>query len=260
MSGAVMRGPEHSGLAPLSIAALSGWTTLDAALGAGVALAFTLLLGVGLAIGKASGLDFGPPEASLGGMPAVFIPLSLLGTVGAGLVLWLLHRRRLPALPLPRAWRSHLALEVAGFAFGIQLAAMAFTALTAALGVTTSGRNVELVLAAYSAAPVLTVLGVVLLAPIGEELVFRRILLHRFALAGRPLLGLCATSILFALIHEPWPGDTGVLAWVLTLSTYLVISLGFGLMYLRSGRLDVVILAHVLVNASGILFLVWSSP
>ncbi len=254
-----MRGPEQSGPTPLSIAVLSGWTALDAAIGAGVALGFTVVLGVALTLGKAGGLDFGPPEASLGGMPAVFIPLSLLGTVGAGMTLWLLHRRRLPALPSPRAWTPRLGLEVAGIAFGIQLAAMAFTALTEALGVPTSGRNVGLILAAYAAAPVLTLLGVVLLAPIGEELVFRRILLHRFTLAGRPVLGLLATSALFALIHEPWPGESGVLAWLLTLSTYLVISLGFGLMYLRSGRLDVVILAHVLVNASGIGLLVWSA-
>ncbi|MGL6290045.1 MAG: lysostaphin resistance A-like protein, partial [Silanimonas sp.] len=104
-------------------------------------------------------------------------------------------------------------------------------------------------------APWSTLLMAVVLAPLGEELVFRRVLLHRFAQAQRPWLGLAVTSLGFALIHEPLPGDRDLLAWLLPLATYTSLGAGFGLLYLRCGRLDAVVLAHVLVNAVGMALL-----
>ena len=64
---------------------------------------------------------------------------------------------------------------------------------------------------------------------------------------------------LSALIHEPTPGTRPLVAWGMTLGIYALLGVGFGLLYLRSGRLDAVVLAHVLVNASG-LYLLLANP
>jgi membrane protease YdiL (CAAX protease family) len=228
-----------------------GWSLLDLLVAGAIVFAVGILAAFALSALRAAGMDLGPSQPALGGMPSLFVPVSLLGTLLAGVALWGFHRGRLPAAPRP--WTPRLGMAVVGVAVALQAAAVAFTALMAHLGTPTAGSNLALIDAAFAAAPAL--LMTVLLAPIGEELVFRRVLLHRFAQSGRPWLGLALTSVGFALIHEPLPGDRDLLAWLLTLATYASLGLGFGLLYLRSGRLDAVILAHVLVNAVGMTLL-----
>lgn len=232
---------------------LFGWTALDGLLAAAIAIGFGLLAGLALAVLQAGGLDLGPPVLALGGLPAQIIPLSLFGSLLAGLALWGLHRRRLPAAPRP--WTPTTLAAVIGLALLLQAAAVGFLALTEGLGLPTAGRNLAVIQQAFDSAPWLTLFAAVLVAPLGEELVFRRVMLHRFAQAARPGLGLAVTSLGFALIHEPWPGGHGALAWALTLATYASLGLGFGALYLRTGRFDAVLLAHVLVNASGMALL-----
>lgn len=232
-----------------TLPALAGWTLVDVLLAGLLVFAFSLVAAMLLAALRAAGVDLGPAHPALGGMPALFVPISLLGTTLAGLVLWAWHRRRLPASPTP--WTPRLAFAVVGVAIALQAAAVAFTTLMERFGTPTAGSNLVLIDAAFDAAPALTLLMAIVLAPIGEELVFRRVLLHRFAQAQRPWLGLLLTSLGFALIHEPLPGGRDLLAWALTLATYASLGIGFGVLYLRSGRLDAVILAHVLVNAVG---------
>lgn len=237
---------------------LLGWTAADAVIAVGIAFGFGLLAAALLVAVQAAGVPLGPRMASLGGLPALYIPVSLLGTLFAGLALWALHRRRLPAAET--AWGARLLALVVLSALGLQALATGFTALTAASGVPSDGSNLALILDAYAAAPWFTLLAVALLAPLGEELVFRRVLLHRFAQAGRPLLGLLLTSLLFALIHEPLPGARSGLGWGLTLLTYAVLGAGFGWLYLRTRRLDAVVLAHVIVNLSGLALLFAQQP
>lgn len=226
-----------------------GWSAADGLLAAGIVFGFAVLAAIALGALRQAGIDLGPAQPAVGGMPALFVPISLFGTVLAGIALWALHRHRLPAAARP--WTPRLALTVLGVAVALQAAAIVFTALTEQLGTPTAGSNLAIIDAAFAGAPALTLLMTVLLAPLGEELVFRRVLLHRFAHARRPWLGLAVTSLGFALIHEPLPGDRALLAWGLTLATYASLGLGFGLLYLRSGRLDAVVFAHVLVNAVG---------
>ena len=230
-----------------------GWSLLDLLLAGGIVFGVGVLAAVALGAMRIAGIDLGPSLPELGGMPSVFVPISLLGTVLAGLALWALHRARLPAAPRP--WTPNLAMAVVGVAVALQAAAIAFTALMERLGTSTVGSNLAIIDAAFAAAPALTLLMTVWLAPIGEELVFRRVLLHRFAQARRPGLGLVLTSLGFALIHEPLPAGRDLLTWGLTLATYASLGFGFGLLYLRSGRLDAAILAHVLVNAVGMALL-----
>lgn len=230
-----------------------GWSLVDLLLAGAIVLGFSVVAAVALGALRTAGVDLGPSQPALGGMPSLFVPVSLFGTVMAGVALWALHRRRLPSAPRP--WTPRLALAVVGVAMALQAAAIAFTALMERLGTPTVGSNLAIIEAAFAAAPVLTLLMTVLLAPLGEELVFRRVLLHRFAQAGRPWLGLAMTSLGFALIHEPLPGDRDVLAWALTLATYASLGVGFGLLYLRSGRFSAVVVAHILVNAVGMALL-----
>ena len=77
--------------------------------------------------------------------------------------------------------------------------------------------------------------GAVLLAPVVEELFFRGLLLHRWALKWGTRRGLLATTLAFAFLHA-----SPVNAFLL--------GLGFGLIYLRTGSLLLTIAAHALNN------------
>jgi len=77
--------------------------------------------------------------------------------------------------------------------------------------------------------------GAVLLAPVVEELIFRGLLLHRWALKWGRMRGLVATSVAFALLH-PSPVNAFLLGF------------GFGLIYLSTGSLWLTIAAHSLNN------------
>src|SRR5690606_26989616 len=72
---------------------------------------------------------------------------------------------------------------------------------------------------------------------------------------GKAGLGLAITSLGFALMHEPWPGDGGVLAWLSTTSVYVAMGLGFGLVYVRTGRYWAAVLAHAVCNLMAMLLL-----
>lgn len=238
-------------LAPSPLPVLAGWTGFDLLLAAGLALSTVFLLGLALGFAQRLGFDPGPPVAALGGLPARFIPLSLIGTALAGTVLYALHRRRLSA-PGQVPWSARLLLTSLLLALGLQALAVGLASLGQAIGLPTTGRNVPLIRLAFAEAPLLTAFAVLVLAPVGEELVFRRVLLERFARAGRALFGLLFTSFVFAFIHEPLPGGRELLAWGLTLGTYLLMGLGFGLFYLHTRRVDAAILAHALLNALGL--------
>lgn len=179
------------------------------------------------------------------------LPLaSVSGSLLAGLAVWAWRRESLPA-SRRRASRADWGLSILG-AFGLQAIAIGYGWAAAVLGRDSLGSNIGPVLAAYAAAPMMTLLFAVVVAPLGEELLFRRVLLHRFALGGRPGLGLAVTSLGFALIHEPVPGDRGVGLWLLKLAPYVLMGLGFGALYLRTARFGPVLLCHMLVNATGL--------
>ena len=238
---------------PQPLSSLGAWTALDLLVAATIAVGIGFAAALALGAAAQTGWALGAPMAALGGLPALLVPLSLIGSPLAGIALWAMHRRRLPAAPRP--WSAALAFAVVAVALALQGAAVGFTALMQQVGTSAEGRNLAIIADAYAAAPAFTLLMTVLLAPLGEELVFRRVLLHRFAQARRPWLGLAVTSLAFALIHEPLPGGRPLLAWALTLAAYASLGLGFGLLYLRSGRLDAALLAHVIVNAVGMALL-----
>jgi membrane protease YdiL (CAAX protease family) len=256
--------PEHAlepvaGAAPApgSLWRLSGATLLDALIA--VLMIFIGSGAIALALGVLRGadVDMGPPGPGLGGLPAILVPLSVLATLGAGVALWWLHRRRMPAAPRP--WTPGFLATVVLAALVVQALAFGYYHVIALFGLNVTGSNLDPVLSAFNAAPWLTGLMVVLAAPIGEELLFRRVCLHRFAQAGRPLLGLALSSTLFALLHEPLPGERDLLVWLLMLLPYAVIGGVLGQLYLRTGRIEAPILGHVIINALGVATLFFGS-
>lgn len=248
---------ESAAPTPASLWRLSGATLLDSVIAATVVFGGSLIIGLTLGGLRGAGVDVGPPGPGISGMPAILIPLALLATLGAGVVLWGLHRRRLPAAPRP--WTPRLLATVVVAAVAVQGLAFAYYHLIAFFGLKVTGSNIDPLLSAYNVSPWLTALMVVIAAPVGEELLFRRVCLHRFAQAGRPLLGMVLSSTLFALLHEPLPGERDLLVWLLMLVPYAAIGGVLGQLYLRTGRIEAPILGHAIINAFGIATLALAS-
>jgi membrane protease YdiL (CAAX protease family) len=105
--------------------------------------------------------------------------------------------------------------------------------------------------------PVLAGIFVVLIAPVFEELFFRKQIFARFQAAGFPVTGYILSSLLFAMMHEPLPTQ-GLPEWCVMLLLYGLIGASFAWVYQKTGKLWPAILAHASNNlcAIGILFLV----
>ncbi len=113
--------------------------------------------------------------------------------------------------------------------------------------------NEQPIAALLGTAPLATVVYVVLLAPVFEELLFRRVLFGRFLAAGRPGLGYVLTGALFASLHEFAGLSTGdalqtALLWML----YFAMAVGLAWVYRRTGSLWAPVLVHMANNALGL--------
>lgn len=102
------------------------------------------------------------------------------------------------------------------------------------------------VLKMFGALPLGTLLGMALLAGIGEEIVFRGWL--------QPVLGLWLTSLLFAVLHFP-PTEyrwSSPLTWGM-IAIYLPVAVGIGALFAWRGNLLAPILTHAASDALGLL-------
>lgn len=107
--------------------------------------------------------------------------------------------------------------------------------------------------------PLMVALFTVLIAPIFEELLFRKQIFARFHKSGYVVTGYFLSSILFALLHEPLPTQ-GWAKWTLILLLYAGMGAAFAWVYQKAGRLWPAILAHASNNllAIGVIFLTQS--
>ena len=95
-----------------------------------------------------------------------------------------------------------------------------------------------------------------MLAPVYEEVLFRRVFYGRLLAAGRPLLGLVLSAGLFAFMHEiPVLGGN---PWTVTLALWTVyagLGVAFALLYRRCRTLWAPIAAHATHNLLACLLL-----
>lgn len=234
---------------------------LDALLGAGLILSITTLLVTPIIIvhtleNPAAG-QAGADAVLQAMLPAV-TAISIFAMLVAALVLWAIRGRRMPgelaAMPLRRAlaWALPLGVLIQAVVQGIGHALQA-------LDVPLAPSNVEPILALHQASVPLAWLLVVGVGPFAEELLFRHVLLRRFAVAARPLAGLLATSVVFALLHELGQGaERSATEWLGLLGIYAVMGFGFGLVYLRTGRLWAAFAAHAACNATAMALMAFS--
>ena len=144
----------------------------------------------------------------------------------------------------PRTW-----LEAIGLGFGLFVASTALMMLLERFGHAPEPSNLQMLEQALAFSPLLLIFVAVLMAPLSEELLFRRVLFGRLWAAGKPMAGLVASSLLFALMHEipgttsaPWPMNLVLLLF------YALMGASFAWIYRRRGTLWAAILAHATNN------------
>ena len=226
----------------------------DVAVAIGTLLLANIVLGAGVAVvhgvrvalsGEAMPDNPMSPEL----MPQLIVA-AVLATLLASLVTWWLRARTLSPLPTMRAALAYPLALVAGIA--IQAICIGLTALASRLGAPIVPSNADPLEQLAQQAPWLMWGIAVVVAPVAEELLFRHVLVRRFALAGRAALGIVLTSLLFAAMHEPVPGDAGVVAWLSAVALYMAMGAGFGAVYVRTGRLGAAIAAHAACNLAAV--------
>ena len=237
--------------------------TIDAIIAIAVTLAMTMIAFViwGVARGfelAMSGLDGAKPDlatiATGLGQPGILFQFGVnalsFGTAALVLVLW----RRRPtaeerARSMLRARRGQTWALAIGAGVLTALVTTGLSHLADAAGLQINPSNEAMIRALMAQSPWLLILFIALLAPLYEEVLFRRVLYGRLLAAGRPVLGLVLSSGLFALVHEI-PGLGGN-PWPVTLALWAVYAgLGavFALLYRRCGTLWAPICAHATHN------------
>lgn len=209
-----------------------------------------------------------------------------LAVIGAGQVAWTLGEGRGTHAPPPLAWQAFLgsgALATAALVLAlwrrrlhpdefalsgaaarrgatwwrVVVTAAACTAIAMgagllldALGIEARASNSAPIASLHASHPVATFLLAVVLAPLYEELLFRRVLCGRLVDAGMARTAILASAVLFATSHEvPGMGDAHWLGSVVIWLAYVLIGVAFGALYVRTGTLAAPVAAHALHNA-----------
>ena len=210
--------------------------------------------GIQLAQAAEGAPDVAALQSRLGTPPVLFlIVMTLLSTGGTALVLYLWRRRATPAerrgsaerLRRPGTW-----LWAAGAGLATFLFSSLMTVGARALGLDLQASNLDLIREGLARFPVFLALFAVVLAPLYEELLFRRVLFARLWQAGWPVLGMALSSLVFALVHE-MPGLNGKPAESTAFLIVVYAGMGaiFAWVYRRTGTLGAPIAAHILNNA-----------
>ena len=109
--------------------------------------------------------------------------------------------------------------------------------------------NEEAIAQLFATSSLLALIDLVVVAPVAEELLFRKLMLGRFIKSGFPHWGIVLTSLLFAFMHEPFPAQEQTLVgWLLLFTYYFLMGILFGGVYVKTGRLSAAIAAHATNN------------
>src|SRR5262249_3400573 len=169
------------------------------------------------------------------------------GVLVVGAMPWRARLERAGALePLPgdTSTFSAVVLGAAGAFAGVLRVAIVLAAATSLfhLSVVDPGQRMRELLAHSPGPPGLAIIAfaVVILAPIGEETLFRGVLLPWLCRWMPPETAIWASALIFGLAHSHY----GIYAFVV-----VVYGLVFGWARLRTGSLRAPILLHALINA-----------
>ena len=186
------------------------------------------------------------------------IPASLAGAMlleQACMVLALLWWDRWRPLPAPTAplrtpWPRRKAWLVGALGGSVMLLLdWGLLTMLEQAGIAPDPANEASIRQGLAQAPLLEMASIGLLAPWLEERFVRGRLFGRFRNAGKPVVGLVLTSLLFALLHEFGPDSHQPLAeWLALIGVYAWSGVVFGLLYLWSGRLGAAMVAHAVTN------------
>lgn len=215
-----------------------------------LAVAITLaVIGAGQlawGIGAGHGMQAPPPLAW-----QAFIGSGAIATAALVLALW--RRRPHPeefALSRAAARRGATWWRVAGAVVACTLIASGAGLLLDALGIAARASNSAPIASLHATYPVATFLLAVVLAPLYEELLFRRVLCGRLVDAGLPRVAIVASAVLFATSHEvPGLGEGPWLGSLVIWCAYVLIGSVFGALYVRTDTLAAPVAAHALHNA-----------
>jgi membrane protease YdiL (CAAX protease family) len=207
--------------------------------------------------------------------------LVVLLLTGAAMVVWLLLGEAMPAeisqhpamlffflaslsaAPLLWVWGcwSKLSIPIKepltiSFAWGIGAGVLAFLInypmdwiVRLAGGEMPAASNTQGIEQLFAASTLLGLILVTVLAPVTEELLFRKLFLGRFIRAGAPSWGIVLTSLVFAFMHEPFLTDEQALGgWLLLIVYYFLMGVVLAGVYVRTGRLSAAFAAHATNN------------
>lgn len=218
-------------------------------MGAGVV--WGILRAIQLAAGGAEEAEILAGLAQPGALAQILIALFSMGNTALLLYFW---RRPATALERRHSWQALRRAGTWGAVVGVAL--LTFLSSTAAawlgerLGVPPNPSNLAPIRELTSSTPVFTMAFAVLLAPLYEELLFRRVLFGGLWRAGYPILGMLLSGLVFALAHEaPGLNGNGLAPTLLLLAVYTGMGVAFAWVYRRTGTLWAPIAAHALNNA-----------
>lgn len=198
--------------------------------------------------------------------PSVYVQLAMSGFMLAPTAL-LLYLWRRPATRSERARSWQRARQPSTWAWGAGTGVVLFVAVTSAawvverLGVDATPSNYAMIKHALRSQPWAVIAFAVVLAPVYEEVLFRRVLFGRLWAAGRPGLGMLLSGAAFALFHEPpMLVDHGAAEMAVLWSAYALIGIALAWVYRRTGTLWAAVLAHAVNNALGCTFALAFTP
>lgn len=244
----------------------------------GVLVAFALMLVGGMVWGFARAFQIGMQQAqtatatdpqaiaqSLGTPGALaLLAMTFFSMAPAALLMYFWRRRASPAersASRAAACRASTWWWTLPVAVAVAAATTVLLQLAQYLGISANPSNEVMIHQLWGQHPWLLAVFVVLLAPIYEELFFRRVLFGRLWQAGRPWLGMLLSSLAFALAHEmPGVGNNSWQATLFLLLVYASMGATFAWLYRRTGTLWAPITAHAINNGLAIALLAVSGP
>ena len=177
------------------------------------------------------------------------MPFLILGSLSVAPLLWVWHSWPKLSVPPKQTVPISLAWGVGAGVVGLLIYYLIDWLARWAGSEMPVASNAESIEQLFAASTLLALIDVVVIAPVVEELLFRKLLLGRFIKMGSPYLGVVLTSLLFASMHEPFPMQEQTLGeWFLLFAYYFLMGVLFAVVYVRTGRLSAAVAAHATTN------------